>query len=162
MIATPDEGFLKARLIPIHGFRTNGSYLLLISLSCGNKRVFCYATGPARPFVSGLGAQVQIRSPRPIHARHPVLKFAAHLPLRGHSAIKLAAGDNPRTTTSIFAMPTRIGRRFSCARFRETGLLSYRFIRRLAYFISLGTKCLEPMPHPLGVITAALRSPATA
>src|SRR5258708_32747241 len=91
MIAISDEGFLKARLIPIHGFRTNGSYLLL----------------------------------RPIHARHPVLKFAAHLPLRGHSAIKLAAGDNPRTTTSIFAMPTRIGRRFSCARFRETGLLSF-------------------------------------
>jgi hypothetical protein len=43
--------------------------------------------------------------PRPIHARRPALKLAAHLPLRGHSAIKLAAGNNPNITISIFPMP---------------------------------------------------------
>jgi len=53
-----------------------------------------------------LCARVQIRSPRPIHAQRPALDFAAHLRLRGHSAIKLAAGNNPGITASIFAMPT--------------------------------------------------------
>jgi hypothetical protein len=44
----------------------------------------------------------------------------------------------------------------------KTNLLSYRFIHKWAYFISLGTSCFEPIPHPLGVVTAALRSQATA
>jgi hypothetical protein len=43
--------------------------------------------------------------PRPIHSRRPALKLAAHLPLRGDSAIKLAAGNNPNITISIFPMP---------------------------------------------------------
>src|SRR6202795_4882667 len=49
-----------------------------------------------------LCSRFKIHSPRPIQARHPALKFAAHLPLRGHSAIKLAAGNNPGITISIF------------------------------------------------------------
>ena len=45
---------------------------------------------------------------------------------------------------------------------RNTEIYVYRFIRKLAYFISPGTNCLGPIPHPLGVVTAALRSRATA
>jgi hypothetical protein len=32
----------------------------------------------------------------------------------------------------------------------------------LAYFISVGTNCFKPIPHPFGVVTVALRWQATA
>src|SRR4029077_756981 len=108
-----------------------------------------------------LSPRFKIRSPRPIHARRPALKFAAHLLLRGHSAIKLATGNNPSTTTSIFDRATNT---LVAGGMRSVPqkLLSYRFIRRLAYFISLGTNCFERIPYPLGVVTAARRRRATA
>jgi hypothetical protein len=90
-----------------------------------------------------LCARVKIRSPRPIHAQRPALNFAAHLRLRGHSAIKLTAGNNPGVTTSIFAMPTAPALGRSLTAIGSAKLLSYRFIRKLAYFISLGTNCFR-------------------
>jgi hypothetical protein len=89
-----------------------------------------------------LSARFKIRSLRPIHARRPALKFAAHLSLRRHFAIKLAARNIPGITISIFERAINtLGR--SLAATGSAKLLSYRFIRRLAYFISLGTNCFR-------------------
>src|SRR6202051_3048666 len=66
--------------------------------------------------------ELQSALPRPIHARRPALKLAAHLPLRGDSAIKLAAGNNPNITISIFAMPTAPARARALGRALGRGL----------------------------------------
>ena len=74
-----------------------------------------------------------------------------------HSAIKL--GDNPSTTTSIFAMRTgpAVGRRLTAiGSAKLVCFLSLHTQIGLFHFF-LGTNCFETIPLPLGVVTAALR-----
>src|SRR5713226_849456 len=101
---------------------------------------------------------MEIRSPRSIHARRPALKFAAHLPLRGHSAIKIAAGNNPGTTTSIFERAINtLGRRLTAIGSAKLAFLSLH--TQIGLFHFPGN---ELFPHPPGVVTAARRRRATA
>lgn len=94
--------------------------------------------------------------------RRPVLKFAVHLPLRGHAAIKLAA--NPNTTTRIFAMRTApaLGRRLTAIGSAERACFFIASTQIGLFHFFLGTNCFETVPTPLGVVTVALRSRATA
>ncbi|SRR5216684_4934925 len=85
--------------------------------------------------------------------------------IRGHSEIKTSSGRQPwyHCQHLCDAHCVCTGSQVNCDRFREIG--SLLFIASYAnWLISffLGTNCFEPIPQPLGVATAALRSRATA